>query len=293
MLDDDDEVAVKELRKIVETAERDAATGELILLGHTTLGIPILDRVRSAKDLRAFLRNFGFAEYESCDEPTMIFGYEAYHSEREWEQVPQNFKRFIRRRYQFREVAERLIDNALAETEVVELFANPEREETTLFKCDPTLLLQPVRIELGFINEELVKFLAAHPEYLRTLDPRRFEELVAELFRDFGYDVVLTPKSKDGGLDIRVMRKESVGTLLYLIECKRYAQEKPVGVDIVRGLYGVATSERASGGLIVTTSHFTRGAKEFADKNRYQLSLRDYKDLLNWLKEYPTLRKLR
>ncbi len=78
--------------------------------------------------------------------------------------------------------------------------------------------------------------------------------------------------------------------LLYLIECKRYAPSRPVGVEIVRGLYGVATVEKASCGVIATTSHFTKDAKEFANQIKYQMSLRDYTDLAAWLKQYPISR---
>ena len=47
-----------------------------------------------------------------------------------------------------------------------------------------------------------------HPELMRNLSPRKFEELVAELFSDMGYEVVLTPATRDGGFDFKAFRKE-------------------------------------------------------------------------------------
>jgi restriction endonuclease Mrr len=42
-------------------------------------------------------------------------------------------------------------------------------------------------------------------------------------------------------------------------------------------------NERASGGILVTTSYFTRPARDFADKVPRQLFLRDFDYLTQWL----------
>jgi hypothetical protein len=93
-----------------------------------------------------------------------------------------------------------------------------------------------LEIDVADINDELVRYLAAHPEKMREMEPRKFEELVAELFEDKGYDVEVTPRSKDGGLDIRVFHKSELGCFLTLVECKRYGESKRVGVDCAGAL---------------------------------------------------------
>lgn len=261
------ETALQQLREMIETAEVDPNTGEIVLDARTPSGVQVIERLGSLTELHEFLKGFGYEESEN-DLSQLSFGYGGAI-----------------------DLGEQEINKTIAYAQELELFPKTELAETTLFKVDSSLLIPQVRIELGSVNEEIIRFLAAHPERLRTLEPRHFEELVAEIFRDFGYDVILTPKSKDGGLDIRAIRKDSVGTLLYLIECKRYKPTRPVGVEIVRGLYGVAALERATHGVIATTSHFTKGAKEFADKVRYQMSLRDFDDLVGWLKKYPTSKR--
>jgi hypothetical protein len=259
------EHAAQQLQEIVEGAELDDATHELVLNARTPEGLEITERVQSLDELRRFLQEFGYSENSEVQcNYELGFGYGGE----------------IR-------VSDHCIEGVLAETDAADLFGNVYPAGQPLFKCPPTLLVPEVRVEIASVNQELLKFLATHPESIYALDPRHFEELVAEIFRDFGYEVLLTPRSRDGGLDIRAIKKDSVGTLLYLIECKRYAVTRPVGVEIVRGLYGVATEERASCGIIATTSHFTRDAKEFADKIKYQMSLRDYQDLVGWLKQYP------
>jgi hypothetical protein len=144
-----------------------------------------------------------------------------------------------------------------------------------------------VRVDLENINQELIRYLAKHPELIRDLSPFKFEDLVAELFRDLGYDVVPTPRSKDGGFDFRAFRKDPTGTILTmgLVECKQYRSRK-VGVEVVRALVGVLDTEEATNGVIVTSSFFTRGAKAEQSQRKYRVSLGDYDVLMRWLQSY-------
>ena len=145
-----------------------------------------------------------------------------------------------------------------------------------------------LQVDLSEINDELIHSLARHPEKMQDLTPRKFEELVAALFRAKGYDVELTPATRDGGFDMRAFHRNAVGTFLTLIECKRYGPKRPVSVDVIRGLYGVTEDEGATTGLLVTTSSFTRDAKSFQDKNKYRIQLADHTALQAWLREHRT-----
>lgn len=143
-----------------------------------------------------------------------------------------------------------------------------------------------LRADLSDINDELIGYLSRHPEKVQDLTPRKFEELVAALFRAKGYDVELTPATRDGGFDMRAFQRSAVGTFLTLIECKRYGPKRPVSVDVVRGLYGVTEAEGATTGLLVTTSSFTRDARSFQDKNKYRIHLADHEALQAWLRDH-------
>lgn len=134
--------------------------------------------------------------------------------------------------------------------------------------------------------QRVIEALARSPEELRGLAPRRFEELVAELLSRDGLDVRLTPATRDGGRDILAFGSTPVGNHLYLVECKRHAPTNPVGIGVVRQLYGVVTQERATAGLIVATSRFSTDAHEFAVSVRHQMSLRDYDALCEWLQRH-------
>lgn len=142
------------------------------------------------------------------------------------------------------------------------------------------------RVDLTEINEELIRFLSQQPDRMRDLTPRKYEELIAELFKDKGYDVELTPSSGDGGKDIICTHHDMAGSMLVYVECKSYSPDRSVGVEIVRGLHGVVTSDRATKGVIATTSRFTKGARDFHARNQYKLSLADFDVVTQWLKNY-------
>lgn len=136
---------------------------------------------------------------------------------------------------------------------------------------------------LGAINDELISYLSRHPELMYKLDPRNFEELVAELLSRQGYKPTLTPRTRDGGYDIMATRRDGLGEHLYLVECKRYAPENKVGVAQVRGIYGVAKAHAANKAVLVTTSSFSCDALAFAKPLKYDLSLNDHVVLNEWL----------
>lgn len=132
-------------------------------------------------------------------------------------------------------------------------------------------------------NEDLLEKVYAAPEVLYDLSPRRFEEFVAELLDRLGYEVTLTPASNDGGKDIYAAKKDDLGSFLYVVECKKYAPDNHVGVGLIRQLNGVVQAERATAGILATTSFFTRGAKEFQARLSNQISLKDYLGIQEWL----------
>lgn len=132
-------------------------------------------------------------------------------------------------------------------------------------------------------NEQILRMIRTNPSLMYSLPPRKFEELVAEILDKLGYDISLTPESKDGGFDMYAAWKDGLGEFLYLVECKRYAPNRTVGVRLVRHLNGIVDEKRATAGILVTTSHFTKEAQEFQRQLRHRLSLRDYLHLQEWL----------
>lgn len=139
------------------------------------------------------------------------------------------------------------------------------------------------------INEEMMRYLAKHPEYMHKLEPRRFEEMVARLFEDMGFSVELTPGSKDGGVDVYIARNEKFGRILYAVQCKRYAPNRPVGLSVIRNMYGVLgiDEHKPTGAIIATTSYFSRDAKKEVIDQRLEnrIALHDYDYITRLMRE--------
>lgn len=102
-------------------------------------------------------------------------------------------------------------------------------------------------------------------EALMGITPRQFECLIARLYAAIGFDITLTPPSKDGGRDVVALKSNPGGKQKLLIECKQYGRK--VDVTAARALLGVVSDERATGGVLVTTSGGTRGVHSLASAN--------------------------
>ncbi len=137
----------------------------------------------------------------------------------------------------------------------------------------------------GALSKDLVQRFSDRPSELRNLGHRQFEELIAELFSGFGYEVELTLKTRDGGRDVIAIRKREV-VVKYLIECKRPRDGTPVRIQPVRELLGVKAHERATKAILATTTFFTPDAIRFSKEHEWELELRDFEGLQCWFVDY-------
>jgi ActR/RegA family two-component response regulator len=136
------------------------------------------------------------------------------------------------------------------------------------------------------IDRRLIQLLKADPYELYQLPPRVFEELIAELLASYGWSVDLTSRTRDGGYDIFAVQKDISGLASsWIIECKRYRQDRKVGIGIVRQLYAVKADLRAGMAMLATTSYFSRDVSAYK-ASRLDLELRDFKGIVEWINQY-------
>ena len=113
--------------------------------------------------------------------------------------------------------------------------------------------------QVGRHNADVRRKLLAH---LKALDPAGFEALIGHLLVALGFDeVVVTKASNDGGIDVRgtLVVGEVVRTDM-AVQVKRWkGNVQAPTVQQVRGSLGVHEQ-----GLIITTSGFSKGAREEA-----------------------------
>jgi len=117
---------------------------------------------------------------------------------------------------------------------------------------------------------------------LQLVEPRFFEELVAELLAADGWrDIDLVSRLNAHGPDIIARGLQGDETLI--VECKRW--NGAVGIDVVRTvMYWVEQQFEADQGLIATTSRFTRDAIDARDRrHRWRLDLADSERMKEWI----------
>lgn len=132
----------------------------------------------------------------------------------------------------------------------------------------------------------LIETLKQQPHLIFQLSSRQFELLVAKLLAYRGFVIQVTRATHDGGKDMLASLDTGVIKFLCLVETKRYQKGRPVGVETVRELYGVMKDHGASHAMIVTTSFFSRYARDFAQRHEHQISLQDHGTLMRWIQEY-------
>jgi HJR/Mrr/RecB family endonuclease len=147
-------------------------------------------------------------------------------------------------------------------------------------------IIKKTRLTVVSINDEIKRYLALHPEKIYSLNPRRFEELIADILHDFGFDVGLTQATRDGGVDIYAYIRTTVCELLVFVECKKWSPKNHVGIDVVQRLFGVQQSGQAHKSMIITTSFFTEPAISEAKLYNGKMDLHDFNALKNWLIKY-------
>lgn len=148
---------------------------------------------------------------------------------------------------------------------------------------NPICDINNICIDVSEINDWILNELNKNPTDLYKLSSYRFEELIAEILIRKGYKVELTPATRDGGKDIYAVSQNDLGSFLYIVECKKYKPTHKVGVNVLRDLYGVLSKERATYGVVVTTSYFSKPAQEFQQDVTFQMSLQDFSSIKKWL----------
>jgi hypothetical protein len=126
---------------------------------------------------------------------------------------------------------------------------------------------------------------------LGSINPYAFEELVAEILADNGFDVILTPKSGDGGKDIIAVTINEEKPVIMLVECKRRPVEKTLGPVEFSALVGhfytdIKHNDMVSFASLITTAGKIGSAALSMEEDHHQLSIKDFDNLTKWLSEY-------
>ena len=88
-----------------------------------------------------------------------------------------------------------------------------------------------------------------------------FELRCTQLLEAMRYTVTQTSPSSDGGIDLEVKDSAPIRGGDVIIQCKDWTT--PVGVSVVRDLYGLVVAEGKNKGIVITSGTFTRESSQF------------------------------
>lgn len=134
------------------------------------------------------------------------------------------------------------------------------------------------------INQELQDSLM---DEIMKVSPKAFEQMVLDLMAKMGYGTFenagrTTQYSQDEGIDGIIM-EDKLGFDLIYIQAKKWGKDHVVGRPDIQAFVG-AIARKAGQGLFVTTSSFSKQARDFAEDNH--IILVDGEKLTNYMIEY-------
>lgn len=155
--------------------------------------------------------------------------------------------------------------------------APPENRQTPDELLDETY--QGLRNQLA---QELI-------DQVMSCTPRFFEKLVVDLLVAMGYGGSRKDagerigQSGDGGID-GIIKEDRLGLDVVYIQAKRW--EGTVGRPIVQGFAGSLEGVRARKGVLITTSGFSKDAKDYVEKIEKKIVLIDGDQLAQYMIDY-------
>ena len=147
-------------------------------------------------------------------------------------------------------------------------------EEKAISQSTPDELLRATikEVESALAAELIPRICAASPAF--------FERLVVDLLLKMGYGGSRADagraigKTGDGGID-GVIDQDQLGLDRIYIQAKKYDPDNGVSEPDIRNFCGSLGANKASKGVFVTTSYFTKPAEEFAKRHEYKVVLID------------------
>lgn len=99
-----------------------------------------------------------------------------------------------------------------------------------------------------------------------------------------GWRVKVTQASRDGGIDVVATKSdETLGEIRSVWQAKKYRPTNKVKLSEVRELSAVCEAERATKGVMVTTSRLTRDAIEWVKRDIYRLGYKEHDHVKRWI----------
>lgn len=142
------------------------------------------------------------------------------------------------------------------------------------------------QLEIAFstINENLAAELL---QIIQEKRPEFFEHLVMDVLASMGYGTssVVTRYVRDGGID-GIIFEDKLGLGRINVQAKRYATGNNIGLDEVQRFAGALDGHHTTKGIFITTSDYTKDAREYVKAATKSLVLINGEELAKYMIEY-------
>lgn len=124
---------------------------------------------------------------------------------------------------------------------------------------------------------------------LQNVSPQKFEQIVVDVLVAMGYGGSLenagmvTQYTKDDGID-GVIKEDKLGLDKIYVQAKRW--QNGVGQPEIQKFVGALVGQGAKKGVFITTSYFSKEARQFQPKGDIKVVLIDGMELANYMIEY-------
>jgi restriction system protein len=146
---------------------------------------------------------------------------------------------------------------------------------------------QSQKANLDHLEEQAISGIK---DYIKSKNAYEFQDMVAALLRAMKYYTpFISPKGKDGGLDIIAYIDPLGATSPRLKVQVKHRPDSSVPVDDIRSLTGLLNKD-GDIGLFVTSGHFTSESERTARESHRHIRLLDIDDFISlWQEFYPKL----
>ena len=166
-----------------------------------------------------------------------------------------------------------------------------EKKNKAKVNEDPTELDSNIeQVQKANLDQLIEQAIEGIKDFINSKNPYEFQDLVAALLRAMGYYTpFISPKGKDGGIDIIAYQDPlGVQTPRLKVQVKHYPQN-PIAADSIRSLKGLINSSEEVG-MFITSGRFNNEAERFAREANVHIKLIDGEELISlWQQFYEKM----
>jgi HJR/Mrr/RecB family endonuclease len=129
---------------------------------------------------------------------------------------------------------------------------------------------QPKMPTFESAHEEL-RHMCEDESYLDSIEPQAFEECIAEVLKEKGFDAQLLAEPNEEGFDVQL--NEFLPNTRAVVEVKKQNRNSRLSVTEIQRIVGAAVLARATHAIMITSGGFTASAKYFAAESPVQVNL--------------------